>query len=83
MMIATIHETGNETRVAITPQSAKQYIKKGFNVAIENDAGLAAGFLMTNTKKLAFKNLMIKIPYYPKPKYCSVLMSLLPKTWRV
>ncbi|RUR13274.1 Re/Si-specific NAD(P)(+) transhydrogenase subunit alpha [Legionella sp. km772] len=44
MMIATIHEQGNETRVAITPQSAKQYLKLGFTVAIEKDAGLAAGF---------------------------------------
>lgn len=44
MMIATLHETGNETRVAITPQSAKQYIKQGFQVTIEKDAGLAAGF---------------------------------------
>jgi NAD(P) transhydrogenase subunit alpha len=44
MMIATIKETGNETRVAITPQSAKQYMKHGFTVAIEHDAGLAAGF---------------------------------------
>lgn len=44
MMIATINEQGNETRVAITPQSAKQYIKLGFTVAIEKDAGLSAGF---------------------------------------
>lgn len=44
MMIATINEGKNETRVAITPQSAKQYIKLGFSVAIEKNAGVAAGF---------------------------------------
>jgi NAD(P) transhydrogenase subunit alpha len=44
MMIAAINELGNETRVAITPQSAKQYIKIGFKVAIEKNAGLHAGF---------------------------------------
>ena len=44
MMIATINEAKNETRVAITPQAAKQYIKLGFTVAIEDNAGFAAGF---------------------------------------
>ena len=44
MMIACLHEMSNETRVAITPQSAKNYIKLGFSVAIETNAGLAAGF---------------------------------------
>jgi len=44
MMIATLRETGNETRVAITPHTAKQYIKSGFNVAVEENAGCAAGF---------------------------------------
>ena len=44
MMIACLLETGNETRVAITPNSVKQYIKIGFEVAIENNAGIASGF---------------------------------------
>ena len=44
MMIATLMETGHETRVAITPNSAKQYIKLGFEVAIENNSGVASGF---------------------------------------
>ncbi|MCL9683424.1 Re/Si-specific NAD(P)(+) transhydrogenase subunit alpha [Legionella maioricensis] len=44
MMIATLQETGHETRVAITPNSAKQYIKLGFEVAIEKNSGLASGF---------------------------------------
>ncbi len=52
MMIATIHEEGNETRVAITPQSAKQYIKLGFTVAIEKDAGLQAGFANADYEQL-------------------------------
>ncbi|BCA95105.1 pyridine nucleotide transhydrogenase subunit alpha [Legionella antarctica] len=44
MMIATLQETGNETRVAITPNSAKQYIKLGFEVAIETNSGFSSGF---------------------------------------
>jgi NAD(P) transhydrogenase subunit alpha len=44
MMITTLLETGHETRVAITPLSAKQYIKLGFKVAIEKNAGLNSGF---------------------------------------
>ncbi len=44
MMIATWMEKGNETRVAITPQAVKNYIKAGFTVAIEKGAGVQAGF---------------------------------------
>lgn len=44
MIIATLLETGNETRVAITPNSAKHLIKSGFEVTIEKNAGLKAGF---------------------------------------
>ncbi|KTC90598.1 Re/Si-specific NAD(P)(+) transhydrogenase subunit alpha [Fluoribacter dumoffii] len=44
MMIATLLAPDNETRVAITPNSAKHFIKSGFEVAIEKNAGLAAGF---------------------------------------
>ena len=44
MIIATLLEQGNETRVAITPNAAKHYIKSGFEVLIEKNAGLTAGF---------------------------------------
>lgn len=44
MIIATLMEKGHETRVAITPNSAKQYIKSGFKVIIEKNAGIASGF---------------------------------------
>lgn len=44
MIIGTLKETGNETRVAITPQSAKNYSKLGLTVAIEDQAGIASGF---------------------------------------
>lgn len=44
MIIAALLEKGHETRVAITPNSAKQYIKMGFEVVIEKDAGLGSGF---------------------------------------
>lgn len=44
MRITALHEEGKETRVAITPLSAKQYLKLGFQVAIEKNAGLRSGF---------------------------------------
>ena len=44
MMIACLQEPENETRVAITPQSTKHFIKLGFKVGIEHNAGQAAGF---------------------------------------
>lgn len=45
MLITTMKENDNETRVAITPISAKNYIKQGFEVSIEHNAGLASGFV--------------------------------------
>lgn len=44
MRITTLLEPNNEERVAITPSSAKQFIKLGFEIAIEKNAGLASGF---------------------------------------
>lgn len=44
MKIAALLETGSETRVAITPHSAKQLIKLGFEVAVEKNSGLASDF---------------------------------------
>ena len=44
MIIAAMHEPGNETRVGITPTAVKHYIKLGFNVCCEHNAGLLAGF---------------------------------------
>jgi NAD(P) transhydrogenase subunit alpha len=44
MRIATLLEKKPETRVAITPASAKNYIKSGFEVQIEHNAGLESGF---------------------------------------
>lgn len=43
-MITTLLEQGLDKRVAITPNSAKNLIKAGFSVALEHDAGLAAGY---------------------------------------
>lgn len=45
MMITTFGETGLETRVAITPQSAKNLVKLGFSVAIEKNAGVSSDFI--------------------------------------
>jgi NAD(P) transhydrogenase subunit alpha len=44
MIIATLLEPNPETRVAITPNTAKQFIKSGLDVAVEENAGLASGF---------------------------------------
>ena len=45
MKIAVFKETRpNETRVALTPQVAQQYIKQGHEVLIETDAGLTSFF---------------------------------------
>ncbi len=44
MRITALKEADNETRVAITPLSAKNCIKMGLEVAIEKSAGLASGF---------------------------------------
>lgn len=56
MLISTIKETGLETRVSITPASAKQLTKLGFEVSIETGAGLLAGF-----KDEAYEEVGVKI----------------------
>jgi NAD(P) transhydrogenase subunit alpha len=37
-------QTGNETRVALVPAHISSLVKKGYEVLIEKDAGLAAGY---------------------------------------
>lgn len=44
MIIAALKEPGIETRVAITPAAVKHYVKKGFEVRCEPDAGLLSGY---------------------------------------
>lgn len=44
MIIAVLHEALKETRVAITPNSVKHYIKSGIEVICETNAGIASGF---------------------------------------
>ncbi len=45
MKIGVLKETRpNEKRVAITPKIAKDFINKGFDVLVEQDAGLASAF---------------------------------------
>lgn len=44
MIISALNEGGTETRVAMTPAAVKQYIKLGFEVSIEMNAGQKAGF---------------------------------------
>lgn len=55
MKITTLVESGLETRVAITPNSAKQYLKSGFEVAIEQNAGAASGFADHDYKQAGVK----------------------------
>lgn len=52
MLITTLLETDSETRIAITPNSARQYIKLGFEVAIEKDAGSTSGFTNEEYEKV-------------------------------
>lgn len=44
MIIAALNESKNDTRVAITPNAVKHYLKLGLEVACEADAGKASGF---------------------------------------
>lgn len=44
MQIGVIKESGSESRVAVTPDTAAKLQKLGFTVAVENGAGIAAGF---------------------------------------
>ncbi|MBA3537044.1 MAG: Re/Si-specific NAD(P)(+) transhydrogenase subunit alpha [Tatlockia sp.] len=45
MIITALNESSaNETRVAITPNAIKHYLKLGFEVVCEKDAGQASGF---------------------------------------
>lgn len=45
MIIAALNESSsNETRVAITPNAVKHYLKLGLEVVCEKSAGLASGF---------------------------------------
>lgn len=52
MKIATLKESGLESRVAITPNTAKQFLKLGFEVLIETQAGHAAQFNDETYKEL-------------------------------
>lgn len=45
MLIGVLKETKNlETRVALTPDVVKQLIKKGFEIAVETEAGVLSSF---------------------------------------
>lgn len=44
MLISAMNENSMETRVAITPSTVKQYLKQGFDVCCEQNAGLPSGF---------------------------------------
>lgn len=73
MLIATLLETGNETRVAITPNSAKHYIKSGFKVAIEKNAGVASGFADKEYEEVGVQIICDKKTLL---KQCNVLLCI-------
>ncbi len=53
MKISAVKETlSGETRVVITPETAKKYIALGFEVSVETGAGTAAGFLDNDYKEM-------------------------------
>jgi NAD(P) transhydrogenase subunit alpha len=79
MNIVALLEKPPETRVSITPNSAKNYIKSGFEVHLEHNAGLASGFrdeeyeevgvlICTNQKKLLDKANILLCVNEPDPK---------------
>jgi NAD(P) transhydrogenase subunit alpha len=72
MKIGVLKETKPfETRVALTPEVVKQLIKKGFEVAIENDAGalssyfdadyIAAGASTQAKKDICLSDVVLKV----------------------
>lgn len=72
MKIAVLKETRlNETRVALTPQVAKQYISQGHEVWVETDAGITsffsneayaeAGATVTDKNSLAAADIFLKV----------------------
>jgi NAD(P) transhydrogenase subunit alpha len=72
MKIGVLKETKPfETRVALTPEVVKQLIKKGFEVAIENDAGalssyfdadyIAAGASTEAKKDICLSDVVLKV----------------------
>ena len=61
MKIAVIKERDpNEQRVAVTPEVAKLYIKNGFSIWIEENAGLSAGY--SNQEYINAGARMSKVP---------------------
>jgi len=65
MIIATLKEiSADENRVAISPDTCKQYCKKGFSVYIEKNAGIKSSFLDTdyqnNGAKVLERNEILK-----------------------
>lgn len=56
MKLVAIKETAlHEARVALTPEIAKRYVHDGFNVMIEKNAGLVAGFTDASYEKHGVK----------------------------
>jgi NAD(P) transhydrogenase subunit alpha len=52
MIIAALNESKNDTRVAITPNAVKHYLKLGLEVACETNAGRASGFSDTDYQQV-------------------------------
>lgn len=79
MIIAALNESKNDTRVAITPNAVKHYLKLGLEVACEADAGKASGFsdadyqqagatIIADRKELLKKTKILVSVNEPSPK---------------
>ena len=54
--------TSGETRVAVTPETAKKIIAQGHTVKIQAGAGVAASVTVPPTRRPVPKSLMLLVP---------------------
>lgn len=86
MIIATLNEHPNDTRVAISPNAVKHYQKLGLDVLIEENAGLASGFhdedyrqagasIATDRKALCAQTDILLLVNEPEPDHLKSLRA--------
>jgi NAD(P) transhydrogenase subunit alpha len=73
----------NEARVAATPESVKKFVAAGFEVFIEENAGLASGFINAEYEKAGAKigkndcDILLCVNYPANPPAFSFIVGLL------
>ncbi|KTD25458.1 NAD(P) transhydrogenase subunit alpha [Legionella lansingensis] len=55
MIISALNESDRDTRVAITPNAVRHYLKMGFDITCESNAGQASGFSDTDYEEAGAK----------------------------